>query len=83
VGERQKLQAHHVVLVSAPLAMFPAEMWRAPMQATFEAQYILKNLVTVAAAVVIAASASARPTMVSTIAEVPNPRASREPSMSQ
>ncbi|TWP47515.1 DoxX family protein [Lentzea tibetensis] len=64
----------HVVLVSAPLALFPAEMWNAPMQATLEAQYILKNVVTVAAAVVIAASASARATLVS----LPVPRRERD-----
>lgn len=46
----------HVVLVSTPLVLFPGEMWSAPLRASFEAQYILKNLVTVAAAVVIAAS---------------------------
>ncbi|WP_063798496.1 hypothetical protein [Nocardia sp. NRRL S-836] len=46
----------HVVLVSTPLVLFPAEMWSGPMQASFEGQYILKNLVTVAAAVVIASS---------------------------
>ncbi|HUQ55716.1 hypothetical protein [Lentzea sp.] len=46
----------HVVLVSTPLVLFPGEMWSAPLQASFEAQYILKNLVTVAAAVVIASS---------------------------
>ncbi|MFS8097792.1 hypothetical protein LFM09_11690 [Lentzea alba] len=46
----------HVVLVSTPLVLFPAEMWHGPLQASFEAQYILKNLVTVAAAVVIASS---------------------------
>lgn len=46
----------HVVLVSTPLVLFPAEMWSGPLQASFEAQYILKNLVTVAAAVVIASS---------------------------
>ena len=64
----------HVVLVSAPLALFPAEMWRAPLQATMEAQYILKNLVTVAAAVVIAATASVR---VRAVTRLPAPR--REP----
>jgi hypothetical protein len=31
-------------------------MWSGPLLASFEAQYILKNLVTVAAAVVIASS---------------------------
>jgi uncharacterized membrane protein YphA (DoxX/SURF4 family) len=46
----------HVVLVSTPLVLFPGEMWSGPLQASFEAQYILKNLVTVAAAVVIASS---------------------------
>jgi putative oxidoreductase len=46
----------HVVLVSTPLVLFPGEMWGGPLQASFEAQYILKNLVTVAAAVVIASS---------------------------
>lgn len=46
----------HVVLVSTPLVLFPGEMWTGPLQASFEAQYILKNLVTVAAAVVIASS---------------------------
>lgn len=46
----------HVVLVSTPLVLFPGEMWAGPLQASFEAQYILKNLVTVAAAVVIASS---------------------------
>jgi uncharacterized membrane protein YphA (DoxX/SURF4 family) len=50
----------HVVLVSTPLVLFPGEMWSGPLQASFEAQYILKNLVTVAAAVVIASS---RPTV--------------------
>ncbi len=46
----------HAVLVSTPLVLFPGEMWSAPLQASFEAQYILKNLVTIAAAVVIASS---------------------------
>lgn len=46
----------HVVLVSTPLVLFPGEMWSGPLRASFEAQYILKNLVTVAAAVVIASS---------------------------
>ncbi|MFC3890458.1 hypothetical protein ACFOWZ_03165 [Lentzea rhizosphaerae] len=46
----------HVVLVSTPLVLFPGEMWSGPLLASFEAQYILKNLVTVAAAVVIASS---------------------------
>jgi len=46
----------HVVLVSTPLVLFAGEMWSGPLQASFEAQYILKNLVTVAAAVVIASS---------------------------
>jgi uncharacterized membrane protein YphA (DoxX/SURF4 family) len=46
----------HVALVSTPLVLFPGEMWSGPLQASFEAQYILKNLVTVAAAVVIASS---------------------------
>ncbi|ANZ34704.1 hypothetical protein BBK82_00020 [Lentzea guizhouensis] len=46
----------HVVVVSTPLVLFPAEMWTGPMRASFEGQYILKNLVTVAAAVVIASS---------------------------
>ncbi|SDP03316.1 hypothetical protein SAMN05421507_10521 [Lentzea jiangxiensis] len=46
----------HVVLVSTPLVLFPGEMWAGPLRASFEAQYILKNLVTVAAAVVIASS---------------------------
>ncbi|MFD9700755.1 hypothetical protein [Lentzea sp. NPDC059081] len=50
------LLAGHVVLVSTPLVLFPGEMWSAPLRASFEAQYILKNLVTVAAAVVIASS---------------------------
>ncbi|MEU7481139.1 hypothetical protein AB0A63_34535 [Lentzea sp. NPDC042327] len=48
----------HVVVVSTPLVLFPAEMWAGPVQPTFEAQYVLKNLVTVAAAVVIASSHS-------------------------
>ncbi|NKE60113.1 DoxX family protein [Lentzea sp. PSKA42] len=48
----------HVVLVSTPLVLFPGEMWSGPLQASFQAQYILKNLVTVAAAVVIASSHS-------------------------
>lgn len=61
----------HVVLVSAPLALFPAEMWNAPMQATLEAQYILKNVVTIAAAVVIAATASVR---VTNLVKLPAPR---------
>jgi len=46
----------HVVVVSTPLVLFPAEMWAGPLRASFEGQYILKNLVTVAAAVVIASS---------------------------
>jgi putative oxidoreductase len=46
----------HVVLVSTPLVLFPGEMWSGPLLASFEAQYILKNLVTIAAAVVIASS---------------------------
>ncbi|MFD5826007.1 hypothetical protein [Lentzea sp. NPDC060358] len=46
----------HAVLVSTPLVLFAGEMWSAPLRASFEAQYILKNLVTVAAAVVIASS---------------------------
>jgi uncharacterized membrane protein YphA (DoxX/SURF4 family) len=46
----------HAVLVSTPLVLFPGEMWSGPLRASFEAQYILKNLVTVAAAVVIASS---------------------------
>ncbi|SEQ78648.1 hypothetical protein SAMN05216188_10597 [Lentzea xinjiangensis] len=46
----------HVVLVSTPLVLFAGEMWPGPLRASFEAQYILKNLVTVAAAVVIASS---------------------------
>ncbi|MGW6444145.1 hypothetical protein [Lentzea sp. NPDC055074] len=46
----------HVVLVSTPLVLFPGEMWSGPLRASLEGQYILKNLVTVAAAVVIASS---------------------------
>lgn len=61
----------HVALVSAPLALFPADMWNAPMQATFEAQYILKNVITVAAAVIIAATASTR---VADVTRLPAPR---------
>jgi len=46
----------HVLLVSTPLVLFPSEMWAGPLRASMEGQYILKNLVTVAAAVVIASS---------------------------
>jgi putative oxidoreductase len=53
---RMSAASSEIALVSTPLVLFPGEMWSGPLRASFEAQYILKNLVTVAAAMVIASS---------------------------
>ena len=47
----------HLAVVSAPLVLLPHEVWGGFLVPTLEGQYILKNVVIVAAAVGIAAQA--------------------------
>ncbi|GAB3483597.1 DoxX family membrane protein [Amycolatopsis cihanbeyliensis] len=46
----------HLVGTMAPLVLLPDRTWSAPLVASLEGQYILKNLVLIAAGIVIAAT---------------------------
>lgn len=51
----------HLLGTATPLVLFPAETWAAPGVGTLEGQYILKNLVLVAALVALLALRHPRP----------------------
>jgi uncharacterized membrane protein YkgB len=46
----------HMVLVCSPLVLLPSMVWQRPFVPTLEGQYIIKNVVLVAAAISVAAS---------------------------
>jgi uncharacterized membrane protein YkgB len=45
----------HLILTTGPLIMLPAATWTAPFVPTLEGQYIIKNVLIVAAAILVAA----------------------------
>jgi uncharacterized membrane protein YkgB len=47
----------HMALVCSPLFLLPDYVWQQPFVPTLEGQYIIKNIVVVAVAIGIAASA--------------------------
>ncbi|RZJ73056.1 hypothetical protein [Flavobacterium sp.] len=45
----------HLIGTAAPLLLFPSETWKAFLMPTFEGQYIIKNVLIVAGAIVLSA----------------------------